>query len=297
MSTSVPRSMARQIRTAVSSAALIVTALALGTTRPSPLLAQGRDMTIVPGTPTEDGEDVIRVKLEDGSVRTAIVRVTAGMTKGEKALAIQLALNAKGITASVTAQENVSVADATEIVFTRVTSGETDAVAAADLIPGDGTALASIDLHLEPGFATLAGTDAGGLGAFYTAGFSATTTSFGAISLVSSFGFTDLTTPTLPGVLQQHFDTFLGQLQTQAPAMAGDLFLDLAADRILFLPSGGVTSLSATNGTTDRALSSTLGVSSSIPEPATVGLVGVGLVGVAGALGVRRGRRRPSLRR
>jgi hypothetical protein len=248
-------------------------------------VAPARATLITPGTPTKDGTDTITVTLANGTVKVAKVAVTEGMTRELKADAIQSALNDVGVNSSVTATFGVNVAG-TPTITIAATSGETDAVSLL-LTPGD-KSYAQTDLHFASGFGALAGVNADGGAATYTAGFDFSSPGLGEISLLAALGYGDLVTPTLPGVLQQQFNVMLGQLQAQAPSLAGALSLDMPNGAIVFQPAGAITSESATSGTTDVGLTSTLSVTV-VPEAGGVVVLGAGVAGVWAA-GRRRGR-------
>lgn len=232
--------------------------------------------TIFPSTPTHNGKDTFVLRFKTVT-KTVVVNVTKGMTKLEKAMAIQLQMKNMGIAAFVTPGGNVRVPNTNSIKWLSGSGERKDSVGEPGLIPGR-SGRAKIDLHDQPTYMDLAGVDSDGNAASYTAGFDFSSPSLGNISLSTSLGFSNLTTPTLTGLLQQEFGLLLSQLQIQAPSLASSLALNLSDDAIVFQPSGIFTNLSATNGTTDIALVASLHESTSVPEPSSLLMMGSGLL-------------------
>jgi hypothetical protein len=233
--------------------------------------------TIIPGVPTRDGNDVITVTIKGKEPVKLTIPVTQDQTEKSKKDRIVEALQdavdkngvSLGLTPSVGAGGAIFVdADIIQIIG-ETDTGETDTAKLENRSPADGPVLAGIDLHLRDSFTSLAGADGSGTAASYTAGFEFIGPTFGSIILSISFGFSDLATPTLNGLLQHEFGLLQNQLLAQAPSLLSSLSLDLPNSAILFGPPGFFTSASVTNGTTDVALSSTYSISnisSNVPD-------------------------------
>ncbi len=252
-----------------------------------PLSSQLHAADIQVGTPTHAGTDTFTITptgKEPVPITVTIDEDDLPMTRKEKAAAVAAAINLEfsakpelGVVATVNAGGNIELQGATGLAG-KATTGETDKFSFNDRSPTDGPVLSQIDLHLKETFASLAGIDSGGNPATYTAGFEFSSPSLGDIALSTTLGFSDLTTPTLNGLLQQEFDIFQNQLMAQAPSLVSGLSLNLSEGAIVFQPVGFFTSASVENGTTDLALASTLSISSVPDSSSTIVMLATSLV-------------------
>jgi hypothetical protein len=138
---------------------------------------------------------------------------------------------------------------------------------------------ASLGYAVVAGNTHLAGRDDDGNASTYTAGFEIHDPAHGNVSLLADVGFAQLTSPTVAGLLTTEFNLLNAQLAAEAPALVGDLKLDLTRNLLDFsLPSTTIDA-SVTNGNTDVSLV-TNATLSAVPEPSSLLLVTSGLVGL-----------------
>jgi hypothetical protein len=142
---------------------------------------------------------------------------------------------------------------------------------------GGNLSVGQVDWELMPGYTLLAGLDANGDPASYTAGIDFSD-SAGSVSLSSDLTFAELPAPTLDALVTAEFDDLDAELLAQAPALAGSLTLDLPQDSIEFAFPGSSYDDSVFSGTTDIALASSSG---NVPEPSSIVLLGTALVAMA----------------
>jgi hypothetical protein len=142
-----------------------------------------------------------------------------------------------------------------------------------------GPALASLGYQFAPGSTTLGGLDPNGGEATYTAGFSFTDSIAGLVSLTSTLSFSQLSNPTLDGLLTAQFNAMQGQLSAYGPAFAGFLSLDLAKSSIDLRFPSTVLDGSVTTDSKDISIFETQSIASA-PEPSGVVLVTAGLAGL-----------------
>jgi hypothetical protein len=139
-----------------------------------------------------------------------------------------------------------------------------------------GPSVATLGYGFEPGDTALSGLDANGGAAIYTAGFSFTDAA-GTVSLNSSLTFSQLSTPTVDGLLTAEYNTFEAQLLAQAPSLAGILSLDLADASIQLDFPSTVLDGTVTTDVTDVSLVENQSIGAS-PEPSGVVLLPAGLM-------------------
>jgi PEP-CTERM motif len=235
---------------------------------------------ITPGKPTSTGTKTISVTV--GGVTTDVTVAVNDLddfeSAGQRAGAIAGALTDAHFTASPTASGTVQV-DFVDSIKISTNTGEEDTIAVLDLPQQQAVAFVSY-------FGSLTGTDANGAEAMYAASFA-----FDGISTQANVSFGDL--PAGSGILG--LETTLLSLLTSAlpPDQRGNLILDPTSSTIFFNFPGVVNGPTVGILSTDVSLGSTVSLSStSVPEPGTLILLGIGLVGVVLPVSGRRALRK-----
>ena len=248
-----------------------------------------------PSAPTMAGTDTITFFDAAGTrhtVQVPVAQIDVG-NQGAKAADIAFAINSAQPGSATVNAAGVVVVNAGHMGLWTDRTGETSNdvfFITPPTTPSSPTAIGGVDVEMAPGHPTLAGTNASGGAASYTAGISFKDSSIGMINLSSNLSFPQLTTPTFDGLVTQEFATFQSQLSATAPSLIGDLSLNLSALTISFqFPQQGISDVTLTSGTTDVSLFSTFSVTT-VPEPSSVVLGGIALLTALGLWW----RRRPS---
>jgi hypothetical protein len=141
----------------------------------------------------------------------------------------------------------------------------------------NGPTLATLAYGFEPDYTALAGLNATGGMASYSAGFSFTDPTDGTVTLSSLLSFSQLNPPTVGGLLTAEYDTFEAQLLAQAPSLAGILSLDLADELIQIQFPSTAFDGSVTTNVTDVSLVESQSIVGA-PEPSGVVLLPAGIM-------------------
>jgi hypothetical protein len=234
---------------------------------------------ITPGTPTRAGTDTFTVY--DPIAHTSIV-ITVNITPAivasidpvaaKEAAIVDAAVHTPGISTSEVFAVGPDVKLLGFLSLSSVIgSGEEGALFyGTNFSDPSGPALASLGYSFEPGFTAISGLDPSGDPATYTVGLSFTDSTAGLVSLSSTLDYSQLSSPTISGLLTAEFAALDAQLIAEAPSLAGIMSLDLADDSILFNFPSTVRFATVSTYSNDISLLETQSIGAAVPEPSAL---------------------------